>query len=193
MMEIKKYISVFYNTLDVGHIANIIRWCTTQEFLQGKVVNLAKPADGVNKTTRNAKTLGLHPRCPSLTNVHWYNFISWTVARYFDEYKRIHCDADLSVSQISEIGILKYDTGGFYKPHTDHHLKFPRIISIIVYLNNDYEGGELVFYDPDQKSNPYKINVKPGRMIMWPSNFLYPHEVRKVTKGTRYSIISWIS
>ena len=60
-------------------------------------------------------------------------------------------------------------------------------------MNNDYEGGELVFYDPDQKSNPYKINVKPGRMIMWPSNFLYPHEVRKVTKGTRYSIISWIS
>ena len=28
--------------------------------------------------------------------------------------------------------------------------------------------------------------------LMFPSNFMYPHEVKPVTKGTRYSYISWV-
>ena len=27
--------------------------------------------------------------------------------------------------------------------------------------------------------------------VMFPSTFMYPHEVMPVTKGTRYSIITW--
>lgn len=37
----------------------------------------------------------------------------------------------------------------------------------------------------------YKIEVKPNRMIVWPSNFMFPHRVAPVTKGVRFSVVSW--
>ena len=192
-MEIKKYISVFDNAIDVGYVSNILRWVHTQEFKQAAIVNRERPEDNIRTNIRNAQVLSLNARAPSLTNVHWYNYLCWTIRKQLEVYKNTYANTDLSVSQISEVGILKYESGGFYKPHTDHCLQFPRILSIILLLNNDYEGGQLTFFDPDQKSNEFKVETKPGRMIMWPSNFLYPHAVQPVTKGTRYSVISWIS
>ena len=35
------------------------------------------------------------------------------------------------------------------------------------------------------------IKLKKGDAIMFPSNFMYPHEIMPVTQGTRYSIITW--
>lgn len=58
------------------------------------------------------------------------------------------------------------------------------VLSILGFLNSDYEGGE--FYLANEK-----INTKTGDILIFPSCFLYPHEVKKVTKGTRYSFISW--
>ena len=69
--------------------------------------------------------------------------------------------------------------------------KKTRFISFILLLNNDYEGGEICFTDPDHQSNEKEIKVQPGRLIMWPSNFLYPHKVKPVIKGTRYSVVGW--
>jgi predicted 2-oxoglutarate/Fe(II)-dependent dioxygenase YbiX len=36
------------------------------------------------------------------------------------------------------------------------------------------------------------IEFKTGDLIIFPSIFLYPHKVLPVTKGTRYSYISWV-
>ena len=46
-------------------------------------------------------------------------------------------------------------------------------------------GGELVFWKDKV------VELKAGEIMIFPSNFLYPHEVRMVTKGTRYSFVSW--
>ena len=35
------------------------------------------------------------------------------------------------------------------------------------------------------------VEKKANRMIIWPSNFLYPHSVKPVTEGIRYSVVSW--
>jgi predicted 2-oxoglutarate/Fe(II)-dependent dioxygenase YbiX len=67
----------------------------------------------------------------------------------------------------------------------------PRTLSMIFLLNDDYEGGELTLYDPE--SNPlFSLPVKKNQLIVWPSNFMFPHGVAPVKKGTRYSIVSWI-
>lgn len=52
-------------------------------------------------------------------------------------------------------------------------------------LNDDYEGGEFVMFDDDV------IEIKKGSIIVFPSNFLYPHKIEPVTKGIRYSYVSW--
>jgi len=53
-------------------------------------------------------------------------------------------------------------------------------------LNDDFGGGEFAFFDRE-----LIYNLKKGSVIMFPSNFMYPHEIMPVIKGTRYSIITW--
>jgi hypothetical protein len=82
--------------------------------------------------------------------------------------------------------LLKYEVGQFYTPHTDSFKERPREISCSFALNDDYEGGELAFFG---RELVYKL--KKGDALMFPSNFMYPHEIMPVTSGTRYSIVTW--
>jgi len=36
-----------------------------------------------------------------------------------------------------------------------------------------------------------QIKMNTGDVVIFPSNFLYPHKVNPVTKGVRYSCVSW--
>ena len=55
----------------------------------------------------------------------------------------------------------------------------------------EIKNGELNFHNPITEKIYQTIKPSPGRCIIWPSNFMYPHEVRETTKGTRYSFVSW--
>jgi hypothetical protein len=82
--------------------------------------------------------------------------------------------------------LLRYQEGEFYTEHTDHFLQAPRIVSCSFILNDDFEGGEFGFFNRELVYKPPK-----GSALMFPSNFLYPHEVMPVTRRVRYSIITW--
>jgi predicted 2-oxoglutarate/Fe(II)-dependent dioxygenase YbiX len=98
---------------------------------------------------------------------------------------------DFQVNGINDIQLLKYETGGFYTWHIDHAGEIiPRTMSCILFLNDDYKGGELIFRDPNGE-NEMAIKPKSSRLIIWPSSFMYPHTVKPVTEGTRYSVVAW--
>ena len=82
--------------------------------------------------------------------------------------------------------LLKYETGGFYVEHVDHAPELVRTVSCSIILNDDYEGGEFAFFGKE-----HIIKASKGDVIMFPSNFVYRHEVMPVTKGTRYAVITW--
>jgi hypothetical protein len=82
--------------------------------------------------------------------------------------------------------LLRYQEGQFYLQHTDSFKEQQRSVSCSFQLNDDYEGGEFAFFDRE-----VMIRAPKGSAIMFPSNFMYPHEIMPVTKGTRYSIITW--
>jgi predicted 2-oxoglutarate/Fe(II)-dependent dioxygenase YbiX len=97
----------------------------------------------------------------------------------------------MSSHKINQIDLLKYSTGGKYEIHTDHFTTVARHLSIIINLNDDYEGGDLIF--TDQKENEIKkIKLQKGSIVFFPSNFMYPHSIKPITKGTRYSIVAWL-
>jgi len=52
-------------------------------------------------------------------------------------------------------------------------------------LNDDYEGGELVMFEDTV------LPFKAGEIKVFPSCFLYPHRIDPVSKGVRYSFVSW--
>lgn len=109
---------------------------------------------------------------------------------------------DVSVQSAEIPQVLRYDVGGHYDEHVDsealwhntHENKIEwkkvldRDISILLYLNDDYEGGELVF--PNQN---IMIKPKTGMLVAFPSNHHFVHGVNPVTKGTRYAMVTWAS
>lgn len=82
--------------------------------------------------------------------------------------------------------LLRYRTGQFYIQHTDSFKAQQRSVSCSFLLNDDYEGGEFAFFDRE-----IMIRGGKGSIVMFPSNFMFPHEILPVTSGTRYSIITW--
>ena len=75
--------------------------------------------------------------------------------------------------------------------HTDTHefdLESPGdkfMITVTMYLNNNYEGGEISFLD---ESSGKIINYKPekGDVVIFPSGSPYFHGVLKIFKNERY-------
>ncbi len=63
-----------------------------------------------------------------------------------------------------------------------------RDVSFLFYLNDQYGGGELEFYDLGLTIKP-----KKGMMIAFPSYKEFAHKVHPVTWGHRYSLVSWVA
>lgn len=84
--------------------------------------------------------------------------------------------------------ILKYGVGQKFTDHVDDTGKIHRRISTVCYLNDDYEGGEILF-------PRFNLTYKPKKneMLIFPSFYVYNHSVSEVLNGTRYSVVSWIS
>ena len=83
--------------------------------------------------------------------------------------------------------LLRYQTGGFYRTHTDSFQRAPRMLACSFALNDDFEGGNWSFLDGLKELSPSK-----GSAVLFPSNFMFPHEIQTITAGKRYSIITWM-
>jgi len=187
-MEIKNFIKIYDEVLPWNTLSNLIRFANVSNFNEAQVGGGDKSKKDFN--IRRTFTLPLTNLSNSISNVHWHNLLY----SYFNKnLKQFQVDAnvlDYELKDIFDIEILKYENTGFYTWHVDHFASVPRTMSCILLLNNDYEGGNLCFRNPDG-SGEWEVEVKPNRMIIWPSNFLYPHTVKPVTKGKRYSVVAW--
>ena len=97
-----------------------------------------------------------------------------------------------SQKHYSKIKFNKYPVGTKMREHVDHiHSLFEGerkgipVLTLLGFLNDDYDGGD--FYLCDQR-----LEVSAGQLLIFPSIFLYPHRVEPITKGTRYSWVSWV-
>lgn len=92
-----------------------------------------------------------------------------------------------------EVHFLKYKHGTEYKPHIDGQYvendiairAIDRDLTCVVYLNDDYQGGEIEF-------NLFNLKIQPkkGDVLFYPTSFEYVHSVSKVI-GERYAIVIW--
>lgn len=86
-----------------------------------------------------------------------------------------------------DYNMLRYSGGQGYKAHYDGTTGMGRSVSAIVYLNNDYVGGEVEFV-----KFGVKIKPEPGMLLLFPSNYAYTHIAHPVTEGTKYALVTWI-
>lgn len=75
-----------------------------------------------------------------------------------------------------------YTEGGSLDKHSDDSEQYGKqVITSMIYLNDDYEGGEIVFEELGMSIKP-----KAGSSIIFPGQYF--HEVKKVVSGQRYAI-----
>lgn len=184
MKNINDYIVVIKNALTHPLCDAILEEFKNSDEWQDTVIGRGE----IDKNIRNCKTIIMsYPHIIEKNKkvrlkLDKYTFLS--VTKCIQEYnnKFPHC----RIEEDSGYELLKYPEGCFYTQHTDSFKARPRAVSCSFILNEDFEGGEFAFFDRELK---YKLSK--GDAIMFPSNFMYPHEVMPVTKGTRYSIITW--
>jgi predicted 2-oxoglutarate/Fe(II)-dependent dioxygenase YbiX len=111
--------------------------------------------------------------------------------RYVNDFPEMH-EWFGSWSGHSWVRFNRYDPTTQMKLHCDHiHSLFDGerkgvpTLTVLGGLNDDYTGGEFVMWDSEV------IKLPAGAVAVFPSNFLYPHEVRPVKSGIRYSYVSW--
>jgi len=174
----------------VVEIKNVI----SDEFIKKIIPLIDKKASknlttfaGLDKNVRNVKGYRLNLETP--TNLFYWNFIKTEIERLYIFYKSKFPRVTSSV--IGQIDLLKYNPGGKYEIHTDHHSSLSRHLSVILNLNSEYEGGDLIFTDQKEKEIK-RLKLNKGSIVFFPSNFIYPHGIQPITKGTRYSIVAWL-
>ena len=91
-----------------------------------------------------------------------------------------------TTSTISQIYFVKYDVGGMYDNHYDANPcgGVRSDYSMTCFLNDDYDGGELVI------ENERSIKLSRGKAVIYPGNLL--HKVNEVKRGRRDVFVCWI-
>jgi hypothetical protein len=93
----------------------------------------------------------------------------------------------LDFSDCRDAEIVRYSTGGEFKPHTDSHRESAhRALTVIIYLNDDFGGGGTAFPLLD-----YTCQPRTGRVVVFPTNML--HAGLPVTTGEKEIIVFWVS
>ena len=141
---------------------------------------------GETDTSRNDPTDG----SVADTDINFLDVLSPAIQKSLSDYtkkipkERLH-------SKMSKPRLNKYGEGKDMKEHYDHiHSLFDGndkgipILSIVGILNDNFTGGEFYVNGVDMK-------LKKGDIIVFPSNFMYRHEVKTIKKGERYSYVSW--
>lgn len=117
------------------------------------------------------------------------NFVSLSVKSYNDFVGEERAS---QVSCFSPVRFNRYQKDQIMRKHSDHikslfegDVRGIPVLSIIINFNDDYEGGDLIFWDD------HKVDLREGDVVVFPSLFLFPHRVEEVTKNTRYSGVAW--
>jgi hypothetical protein len=102
-----------------------------------------------------------------------------------EDYRKDHNIMDLKYWEA--FNFIKYGPGQHFQEHHDHGFSYNCTVSLVAYVNDDYDGGELYFRLQD-------LNIKPdaGDLYIFPSNFMYPHRAMPVHSGTKYSIVTML-
>ena len=95
-----------------------------------------------------------------------------------DDYRRSFNLMELKYWEA--FNFIKYGPGQHFMEHHDHGYSYNCTVSLVAYVNDDYDGGELYF-------RLQNLNIKPkaGDLYIFPSNFMYPHPAKPVQSGIK--------
>ena len=146
-----------------------LRWSSAETVgggdFQSKRTNYSLDVTGTARTSDNGLAQNIH-------NQMYLLLLASTIP-----YAKKH---DIDHLYHEGYNMLRYSGGQEYKAHYDGTTALGRAISAIVYLNNDFEGGEVEF-----TNFGIKIQPEPGVLWLFPSSYPYTDIAHPVTSGTK--------
>jgi hypothetical protein len=92
----------------------------------------------------------------------------------------------INVVYYEAFNFVKYEgRGTHFNIHADHGPAYNCTVSAVIYINDDYEGGDLKF--PRLDNLVYKPKV--GDIAIFPSNYIYEHASLPMVSGTKYCVV----
>jgi hypothetical protein len=139
------------------------------------------------------------------------NYIYFTLQKAFDDVARDYAKAQGITDEpklFPLYPIKKYQAGTHMGAHFDQQEGDDRLkVSFVMYLNDDYEGGEISFtiaspggilrgsspspdFEEAKKGGEYTFAVKPkaGSIIVFPPSPPYHHTAHLVKNGFKYMV-----
>jgi len=164
----------------IGEYKNAVEWRTSEIGVSGNQNTSVRNCDIINISLGHVidANQDIRKRIDDIL----FNKSALAAKKYIADFPDCFLQSD------SGYDLLRYQEGGYYIQHTDNFKTQPRTVSMSFNLNDDYIGGEFAFFDREMQ-----IRTRPGSVVVFPSNFMYPHEVMPVIKGTRYSIVTWFT
>jgi len=127
-----------------------------------------------NKAKLKAVNLEEHPEDQFIVK----NFVEICATKYLQQFDKKLTGKDLVFDSMF---VARYNTGDAFPLH--HDFLSGNIFTVMVILNSDYGGGNLVF-----PNHNITIKGETGDIIIFPTLFTYPHEVTEITEGCRNAI-----
>lgn len=137
---------------------------------------------GTYKRLTNILNIGYSQNC--ILKKEFFDYIMQNVDSILNEYFDYYSLTNL-VPETDWL-MLEYEVGHYFNIHTDADHNYQRVVSVVIFGNDDYEGGVLEF---DKMG--IVLEPKFGDILVFPSCYAYSHKVYPVTKGTKYSFVNW--
>lgn len=176
---------VVQNYLDPPLCDQIVRECDQLPGIRQSVAAGADDVSSVISDIRISETVDIYKLSVDVISLVRELFLKTVAPHYGQE-----------IEWFERPEILRYHPGGEYKPHADSENWFAnekswkrvldRDLSILLYLNDGFTGGEIAFPNFGLKFKPVR-----GLMVAFPSDGRYLHSARPVVSGVRYALVSW--
>jgi prolyl 4-hydroxylase len=149
--------------------------------------------NAIDTDIRNSGILALDPRDPVQKSTN--DVLIQKIVVIQEALFRIY---GIQFPQAETCSILRYSPSQQYKRHVDNLLLASRFqeveqgiptrdVSIVGYLNDEFEGGETWF---DRQG--VKVKPQQGSAIVFPAYYTHPHQSLPVTRGRKYAWTSWL-
>jgi hypothetical protein len=147
------------------------------------IINLSLELESIN---RDANSKNIERPSENITytyyNIYKNEKVEWIFNRITD-YLIYEKNVEV-IKPFDIIHLHKYLSGNKFQRHRD--IYYPnQLMNVGVCLNDDYEGGEFILYNPTQ-------SIPKKRGLIYSFKNTTEHEVKEITKGIRYSLILFL-
>jgi hypothetical protein len=179
LIEHTKYIYEYQNAVDENTVESI------REILSSNLYGTS-PHPGLEKTeVRN--NIGFNINYYKNKNKQLDNVISCIEYLEIEYFKKYFTDCQLMrnyyqpYGSLGKTGVYRvYDKNDYYEWHCDTDKMFRFVASFILYLNDDFEGGNTLFLN-----DKLKVSPKKGSILMFPCGPYFVHKSTPIKSGKK--------